>query len=405
MNVTITPSPLHGSITPPSSKSQAHRVIIAAALASGESVLHNLSPSQDITATLGCMEALGAQFRWEGSTVYLRGIRPSGEMGPLDCGESGSTLRFLMPIALAVAGGGEFHGHGRLMQRPMAPYFAIFREKGIAFFQRDDTLSIRGILSPGRYTLPGNVSSQFITGLLYALPLLKGDSALCLTTELESAGYVDMTLDALERFGVTVTPTASGWHIPGNQHYCPREAAVEADYSQAAFFYAAAGLGNPLTVTGMNPGSRQGDRAILDYEALLDGPGPVTLDVRGCPDLVPALAVRAALRRGALTHIVNAGRLRIKESDRLTAVTQVLTALGADIREEPEGLTIQGVSALAGNVTVDSWNDHRIAMMAAVAASRAKGPVTITNAQCVRKSYPDFWRDYAALGGKLEEWE
>ena len=155
----------------------------------------------------------------------------------------------------------------------------------------------------------------------------------------------------------------------------------------------------------MNPGSRQGDRMILDYAALLEGPGPVTLDIRGCPDLVPALAARAAVRQGALTHIVNAGRLRIKESDRLAAVTQVLTALGADIREEPEGLVLQGVSALAGNVTVDSWNDHRIAMMAAVAASRAKGPVTITNAQCVRKSYPDFWRDYAALGGKLEVWE
>lgn len=405
MNVTITPSPLHGSITPPPSKSQAHRVIIAAALASGESVLHNLSPSQDITATLGCMEALGARFRWEGSTVRIRGIRPAGDVGPMDCGESGSTLRFLIPIVLAVAGGGALQGHGRLMQRPQEPYFEIFREKGIAFFQRDDTLSIRGTLPPGRYALPGNVSSQFITGLLYALPLLKGDSEILLTTELESAGYVDMTLDALGQFGVTVTPTATGWHIPGNQHYCSRETAVEADYSQAAFFYAAAGLGNPLTVTGMNPGSRQGDRMILDYEALLEGPGPVTLDVRGCPDLVPALAARAAVRQDALTHIVNAGRLRIKESDRLAAVTQVLTALGADIREEPEGLVLQGVSALAGNVTVDSWNDHRIAMMAAVAASRAKGPVTITNAQCVRKSYPDFWRDYAALGGKLEVWE
>ena len=402
MKVTITPAPLQGSITPPPSKSQAHRVIIAAALASGESLLRNLSPSQDITATLGAMEALGARFQWEGSTVRIQGIRPSGACGPMDCGESGSTLRFLIPIALAVAGGGTFRGHGRLMQRPQEPYFAIFREKGIAFSQRDDTLKVRGRLTPGVYTLPGNVSSQFITGLLYALPLLEGDSQIRLTTALESSGYVDMTLDALGQFGVTAIPTASGWHIPGKQRYHSREAAVEADYSQAAFFYAAAGLGNPLTVTGMNPRSHQGDRIVLDYEALLDGPGSVTLDVRSCPDLVPALAARAALRQGAVTHIVNAGRLRIKESDRLSAVTEVLCALGAKVTEEPEGLLIHGVSSLAGGVTVDSWNDHRIAMMAAVAASRATAPVTITNAQCVRKSYPEFWGDYAALGGNLE---
>ena len=403
MNITITPGRLRGSITPPPSKSQAHRVIIGAALAAGESVIFNVSASQDIAATLACMKALGANVRWEGeNTVYIRGIAKKAELPVLDCGESGSTLRFLIPIALAVAGGGEFCGRGRLMQRPQEPYFEIFREKGIAFSRKRDTLFIKGTLTPGEYHLRGDVSSQFVTGLLYALPLLAGDSDIILTTALESAGYIDMTIDALKTFGVTVIPTETGWHVPGNQRYITAKAAVEADYSQSAFFYAAKGMGNDLEITGMNPGSKQGDRVILAYEAQLDGSGPVTLDVRECPDLVPALAARAALRDGEVTYITNAGRLRIKESDRLASVTDVLSRLGADVREAPEGLTIYGKSTLPGGVTVDAWNDHRIAMMAAVAATRCEKPITIIGAECVNKSYPEFWRDYAGLGGILE---
>lgn len=406
MHITITPAPLRGRITPPPSKSQAHRVIIGAALAAGESVIANVSRSQDITATLACMENLGAKVCWEQETVVrIEGIGNGTQtkMPTLDCGESGSTLRFLIPIALAVAGGGEFHGRGRLMERPQEPYFEIFREKGIAFSRADDTLAISGVLTPGVYRLRGDVSSQFITGLLYALPRLAGDSEIVLTTALESSGYIDMTLDALQTFGVMAFPTETGWRVPGNQQYTPAKVSIEADYSQAAFFYAAKGMGNPLEFTGMNAGSHQGDRVILPYEAKLDSPGAVTLDVRECPDLVPALAVRAALRDGEVTYITNAARLRIKESDRLASVTQVLGALGADIQEQPEGLVIHGKDILPGGVTVDAWNDHRIAMMAAVAATRCKKPVTIMGAECVRKSYPGFWQDYAALGGTLEE--
>ncbi len=405
MNVTITPGLLRGTITPPPSKSQAHRVIIAAALAVGESVISRVDPSQDITATLGCMEALGTKVTWkDASTVRIAGIGGRrGETAPaLFCGESGSTLRFLIPIALAVAGGGEFHGKGRLMERPQEPYFEIFREKGIAFSREDDTLYIKGALTPGEYRLRGDVSSQFVTGLLYALPLLPGDSEIVLTTELESAGYIDMTIDALRAFGVAVTRTKRGWQVPGNQRYLAADASVEADYSQAAFFYAAKGLGNDVAVTGMNPNSHQGDRIILPYEKRLDGPGEEALDVRECPDLVPALAVRAALRAGEVTHITNAARLRMKESDRLAAVTEVLNALGADVREEPAGLTIYGKGALSGGTAVSSWNDHRIAMMAAVAATRCEQPITVTGAECVRKSYPGFWQDYQTLGGRLE---
>ncbi len=406
MNITITPKKLKGTITPPSSKSQGHRYLIAAALAHGKSVISGVSASQDIAATLACMEALGAGVRWrDRTTVELSGTGGGPSAPVLPCGESGSTLRFLIPVALAVSGGGSFRGRGRLMQRPQEPYFAIFSEMGIRYAQEAGTLTVEGRLTPGEYCLRGDVSSQFVTGLLYALPLLAGDSRILLTTPLESASYVDMTLEALERFGVKAEPLDRGWYVPGNQQYRPADVTVEADYSQAAFFCVAKGLGSGLSVTGLNPASKQGDRIILEYEAMLDGPGPVTLDVRDCPDLVPALAARAALRDGEQTHIIHAGRLRLKESDRLAAVTQVLGAMGAEIREEQEGLVIRGVPELPGGVTVDAWNDHRIAMMAAVAATRCREPVTITGAQCVEKSYPAFWQDYRALGGELEETE
>lgn len=406
MTLTITPGRLSGAITPPASKSQTHRVIIAAALSGGNSRISNVSGSLDITATLNCMAAMGAAWQEpDPRTVAVSGIgadrKPAA--GIMDCGESGSTLRFLIPVSLAVCGGGTFRGHGRLMERPQTPYFELFDQKGIAYRQQGDTLTVTGRLTPGTYALPGDVSSQFITGLMYALPLLEGDSEIVLTTRLESSGYVDMTIDALRQFGVTVVPTETGWRIPGNQVYQAKAAAVEPDFSQAGFYYAAAGMGNPVEITGMNPQSVQGDRMVLDYMKKLDGTGEVILDVRECPDLVPPLAVRAALRDGEITRIVNAGRLRIKESDRLASVTQVLTALGAKVQEQPDSLTIYGVDVLRGGVTVDSWNDHRIAMMAGIAATCCREPVTITGAESVRKSYPGFWDDLRTLGLSIRE--
>ena len=388
MNVTITPGLLRGAITPPPSKSQAHRLLIAAALADGESRIEHLADSQDIQATRRCMAALKA---------------PGEDLPVLDCGESGSTLRFLIPVALALRGGGRFTGRGRLMERPQKPYFDLFDEKGIAYRQEDGVLTVQGRLTPGTFALPGDVSSQFVTGLLYALPLLEGDSRITLTTPLESRGYVDMTLEALERFGIRAEcPDGRTLRVPGGQTYRPCRAAVESDYSQAAFYYAANGLGGQVEILGLNPRSAQGDRCIEPYPMQLCGPGEVELDVSQCPDLVPPLAAHAALRQG-ITRIVNAARLRIKESDRLTAVTQVLTALGADVVEGADRLTITGQpEGLAGGVTVDSHNDHRIAMMAAVAATRCAAPVTITGAECVAKSYPDFWEDYERLGGQLQ---
>lgn len=413
MNITITPTKLKGHITPPPSKSQAHRLIIAAALAGGKSTISNVAASQDIAATLSCMKVLGARAELESTTLTVTGIgekrtpySPCMCGAPhLSCGESGSTLRFLIPVALAVAGGAFFTGEGRLLARPQAPYAALFAEKGIFFAHEAQAITVGGNLRPGEYTIPGNVSSQFITGLLYALPLLDGESTIRVTTELESADYVAMTLDALRTFGITVEQeNFRVFRIPGRQTYRPRSLSVESDWSQAGFWYAAAGLGNDVTVTGMDPDSIQGDKAIVHWGGLIDSaPGrghTVSIDVSRCPDLVPPAAAWGALMHGTL-RLKNAGRLRIKESDRLSAVTAVLGAMGARITEGADSLTIEGQRSLPGGCTVDCCNDHRIAMMAAIAATRCERPVTLTGAECVKKSYPDFWEDYEALGGHI----
>ena len=407
MNVTITPALLEGAVVPPPSKSQAHRLIIAAALSDGFCRLSNVELSEDIQATLRCMRTLDADASADGTII--RGadlVDGHEEPAPqvMDCGESGSTLRFLIPVALALKGGGKFTGHGRLMERPQQPYFDLFREKGILCAQKDGVLTVEGRLTPGVYTLPGDVSSQFITGLLYALPLLEGDSEIRLTTDLESRGYVDMTLDALAQFGVRAEYDGERtFRVPGQQYYQHQDLAIEADWSNAAFWYAARFAGCPAEVRGLNPHSVQGDRAIEGFYQRMQGTGRLELDVSQCPDLVPPLAAMAALRGGEVTAIVNAGRLRIKESDRLATVTEVLNALGAQVEEHEDYLVIHGQERLAGGVTVSGHNDHRIAMMAAIAAVRCEGPVTITGAECVKKSYPRFWEDYAALGGRISQ--
>ena len=401
MNVTITPAKLHGDITPPPSKSQAHRLIIAAALAQGESTISNVALSQDIQATIRCMEALGASFSLNGDTLTVRGITP-GQSFPtlprLDCGESGSTLRFLIPVALVVAGGGVFIGQGRLMQRPQKPYFDIFDQKGISYTQEGDTLTVSGTLTSGEYALPGDVSSQFFSGLMFALPMVEGNSKIRLTSPLESGSYVEMTHQALKVAGIDLGTGT----IPGGQHYSPFTQAVEADWSQAGFFYAAHGLGSEVSIRGLSPFSLQGDTKIVPYYMqLCSEEEEVLLDVQDCPDLVPPLAVLAAGRAGKPTVIGNAARLRLKESDRLAAVTEVLTQLGVPVEEYPDGLSIVGVDTFHGNVTIDCHKDHRIAMMAAMAATRCDGPVTLVGAECVAKSYPNFWEDYVALGGQI----
>lgn len=389
MNLTITPGKLSGSVTPPPSKSQAHRLLIAAALAGEGSMIHNLADSQDIQATRRCMTELKTNRK---------------NLPELDCGESGSTLRFLIPVALVLRGGGVFTGHGRLMERPQKPYFDLFDEKNIRYKQENEILTVEGHLTPGEYRLPGNVSSQFFTGLLLALPLLDGPSVLIPTTPLESASYIGLTLDAMHEFGVDIPATRSippQYHIPGNQRYRSAEVTVESDWSQAAFWYAANNLGCEISVQGVTQSSAQGDRVIASHCLDLSQPGDTEIDLSDCPDLAPPVAAAAAVRQG-ITRLTNASRLRIKESDRLASITAALTALGASVDEHPDSLTIYGRDELSGG-TVDCCNDHRIAMMAAVAAARCRGPVTLLGAECVAKSYPNFWEHYRMLGGVFHE--
>lgn len=388
MNVTILPGTLKGAVTPPSSKSQTHRAVLALMLAQGEGRLSNLAVSEDIQATQDCVAALKS-----GQPAQADGLPL------LDCGESGSTLRFLIPVALAVRGGGHFTGRGRLMERPQGPYIRLFEEKGILWNQEGTCLTVAGQLEPGVYALPGNVSSQFITGLLYALPLLPGDSRIVLTTPLESRGYVDMTLDMLRRFDIKVEEQEDGFLVPGNQTYQARDLTLEADWSGAAFWYAANFLGAQVDIQGLNPDSVQGDRQIGTLYWKLARPGDVDIDLSQCPDLAPPLAAMAAVRKGT-TRFVHAGRLRMKESDRLETIARTLNALGAKAQVGEDTLTLEGVDHLEGG-TVDGCNDHRIAMMAAVAAVACKEPVTILGAECVKKSYPRFWEDYTALGGEI----
>ncbi len=405
MDVKITPRRLSGVVTPPPSKSLAHRYVIAAALAAGTSVIKNVSFSEDVEATLRCMETLGA--RWEAAEDGLRiaGIggqrRPfGGNLPRFDCGESGSTLRFLIPLALTVDQGGIFTGRGRLMERPQQPYFDLFDQRGISHTQEDGVLTVRGSLSPGEYRLRGDVSSQFFTGLLLALPLLEGPSVVISTTKLESASYTAMTMGVLERCGVRVrwSPALNGFGVePGI--YSPFEETVEADWSQAAFWYAAIALGSNLRLRGLKGQSPQGDAAVVTHSKKLSLTGEVKIDLSDCPDLLPPLAVMAAVRRGT-THFTHAARLRLKESDRLETVSRMLKAIGGAVTEEEDGLTVYGVSTLPGG-TVDGANDHRIVMAAAVAATRCQGPVTIRGAEAVKKSYPHFWRDYENLGGAV----
>ena len=388
MDIRITPGPLKGTVTPPPSKSMAHRAILAMLLAEGAWKIPNLAESQDIRATRRCAAALKTD---------------KDGLPLLDCGESGSTLRFLIPVALVLRGGGRFTGRGRLMERPQGPYFAIFDEKGVFYERKDGVLTVRGKLTPGTYRLPGGVSSQFITGLLYALPLLEGDSEIVLASALESRGYVDMTLAMLKDFGVRVeNRDYELFFVPGKQKFTAKDVTIEADWSQAAFWLAAASLGSPVLTAGLNDRSVQGDRVIAEYAAeFARGGRLVEINVADCPDLVPPLAVMAALHDGT-TRLTNAARLRLKESDRLASVTGTLNALGADVEEGADLLNIRGRDSLKGGAAVDCRNDHRIAMMAAIAATRCREPVTLLGAECVGKSYPDFWEHYRMLGGELD---
>lgn len=410
----ISPSVIRGTLTPPPSKSAAHRLLIAAALAGGGRV-RGLSLSADMEATLRAVRGLGVSVRLDGDAACFSPAPPSSSPSPLpvDCGESGSTLRFLIPLYAARGIPAVFTGHGRLPERPLGVYADCLPPHGVTLSAASGLpLTVTGRLTGGDFALPGDVSSQFITGLLFALPLCREDSRIRLTTPLESAGYVDMTLQVLRQAGIRVKPLEDGWFIPGSQTYRPLDTAVESDWSQAAFLLAAGALGGEVTLTGLNPASAQGDREALSLfrrfgAAVEEAPGRIVcrkaplhgidIDAAQIPDLVPVLAVTAALADG-VTHITGAARLRLKESDRLAAVADGIRRLGGRVEEGPDSLTITGVSRLAGG-RAEGYNDHRIVMALSMAALGCEAPVTVTDAQSVAKSWPAFFEDYRAIGG------
>lgn len=366
------PARLAGTVTAPPSKSAWHRALICRFLA-GQPLPERVS-GDDVKHTLAGLRALES-----GAPL-------------IDCGDSGATLRFLLPLAMALGRRDTlFAGTPRLLERPLsAPYPVERTERGYR---------AAAPLTPGRYALRGDETSQTVSGLLMALPLLDAPSRLVLTTPLVSRPYVDMTLDALRRHGVTAEETADGWRIPAPQSFRADDGPIEGDWSAAGWWLTVDALqGGGITVEGLSPESRQSDRAIVDHLQRL----PETADVSQTPDLLPTLALLAAMTPQT-TRFTGGAFLRRKESDRLRTTAAVLSALGAEVREQPDGLTVTGGTPLRGGVTVDAFGDHRIAMLCACGALFCAEPVTLRGGDCVSKSYEGFWRDYAALGGKAEE--
>ena len=427
--IKIIPTKLQGTVQVPSSKSMGHREIICAGLAAGTSIVDNISMSKDIEATMRVLRAMNVSVDEIPSMIAGRHAlqitgtgHPIASADTVDCGESGSTLRFFIPLGANLGCPLTFTGHGKLVSRPLKAYYDILDKQFVQYFNDNGNLplTVNGHLLPGKYELPGDVSSQFVSGLLFALPLLKGDSEIIVTSPLESASYVDMTLHCLAKYGIKVE-NVDGAHrhylVAGNQHFKAQDSKVEGDWSQAAFWTVAGSLGESVTAGGVDFSSLQGDKAVVELmqrmgAAVSTAAGSVTvthgttkatvIDAANCPDIIPVLTVLATVSEGT-TQIINAGRLRIKECDRLAAMTSELNKMGAKITEEAEGLIIEGQpEGLKGGVEVDAWNDHRIAMSLAVAAQACAEPIILTGAGSVSKSYPDFWKDYESVGGRIE---
>lgn len=430
--IKIMPSTLKGEISVPPSKSISHRMLICAGFCSGKSILKNIAFSEDIRATIKGVEVLGAKAEYLAHCINRKtnDIAVTGNNRPLirketviECGESASTLRFLIPLASLTGGEVTFTGRGNLPKRPLDVYLEIFDKQGIRYKIQNNNnnnlpLTLCGSINPGEYQVRGDISSQFISGLMFALPLLEGDSRIEITAPLESRGYIDLTIDTLKKFSIVVeNRDYEEFFIKGCQEYKAANCCVEGDFSQAAFWLAAGALGAEIWCMNIDTDSLQGDRFILDIISkmggnLVYGKGfikaegtsfllGITVDASECPDLVPVVAVLGALSSGT-TKIVNAKRLRLKETDRLNAISTELNKLGAKISELPDGLIIKGRETLRGGAA-DSRNDHRIAMALAIASTRCRELVVIKNSEAVNKSYPGFWDDFVKVGGVINE--
>lgn len=398
----IYPGKIKGEVTPPSSKSVGHRALICAALASGESRIFNLNNSKDIEATLACLKIYGAEIRKEGSTVIISGNKKISDE-EIYCNESGSTLRFLIPLFTLGDGIKTFTGSGKLMERPQDVYKKLYEDLGGLFYYEDNKLKVKGPLKAGTYELDGMISSQFFTGLLLALPLLAADSKLIVKNKLESKSYLDITMKVMEDFGVKVSYTDGVFNIPGNQKYQNRDYYVESDYSSAAFLKLLSTINNEIKINNLNPTSLQGDKVFFDFcDKIEQREKEITFDLADCPDLGPALMVLACLCKKDVT-INNIARLRYKESDRVECMIEELNKFGFKIKALENQMFIkpQTMQEKEG-IVVNSHNDHRIAMTLSCLASVCKYPVVIDGYEAVSKSYPDFYKDLSSLGIRIE---
>ncbi len=417
--VTITPTKLKGVVNIPPSKSMAHRAIICASLASGKSRIDHIEYSDDIDATIKAMESLGTKIdRYEDYLLIDGSHTFSKKESYIDCKESGSTVRFMIPISIVKENKVHLVGQGNLGKRPLDTFYEIFDRQGIEYTYTKDILDLHidGKISADTYKIPGNISSQFITGLLFSLPLVEGDSIIEITSPLESKGYIDLTLQMLETYGIKViNDNYKKFTIYGNQKYLARDYYVEADFSQAAFYLVAGALGNDVVLKGLEMNSKQGDKEVVDILTRMncvikevEGGIKVesndlqatTISASQCPDVIPVVSL-ACTQASGHSSIIEGIRLRIKECDRIMATVSELGKLTAVIEETKEGMEIDGPSILEGG-HVSSHDDHRIAMMLAIASTVAVDKVTIDNPDCVSKSYPSFWQHFQQLGGIID---
>ena len=420
MDKVFMPAKLSGVMAAPASKSEAHRRMICAGLTMAETRLEGFMASADMAATIRCLKGLGAQVKQEGDVLTITGGKPkAGKLPVLDCGESGSTLRFFVPIALSVAGGATFRMHGLLGQRPMEVYRDLFVPRGVTWRMGVGAdcaaeLTVTGQMEAGNYVLPGNVSSQFVSGLLFALPLLDGESTLTVLPPVESVGYINMTIEALVQSGIKVKENAPfSWTIPGGQRYKAAAGRLSGDYSQAAVMLCAGAMGHDVAVSGLAEKTTQGDRAVLEHLARLGAKAEkqgdaiavkarelhgAVLDMHDCPDIAPVMALTCQLAKGE-SRLAGCGRLRLKECDRLKATVEILNQLGGNAKAQGDDIIIRGVEKLRGGVEVDGCNDHRMVMLAALAATVCQENVTVKGVEALNKSWPEFLNVYESLGG------
>ena len=407
---------LVGEVSPPPSKSILHRYIIGSSLAKGISKIENISFSDDIIATIEAMKKLGANIEKKDNYLLIDGSKTFDKEylnnSEIDCNESGSTLRFLFPLSIVKENKVLFKGKGKLLKRPLSPYFENFDKYQIKYsYINENEILLDGVLKSGEYEIDGNISSQFITGLLFSLPLLNGNSKVIIKGKLESSSYIDITLDCLSKFGVKIINNSyQEFIIEGNQTYKSGNFEVEADYSQVAFFLVANSIGSDIKINGLNVNSLQGDKKIVDFISEIDNWNKnekLILDGSETPDIIPILSLKACISKKE-SEIINIARLRIKESDRLSATVQELSKLGFDLIEKEDSILINSRKDFNkinnSSVYLSSHSDHRIAMTVAIASSCYEDEIILDNLDCVKKSYPNFWDVFLSLGGKIYEY-